>query len=72
MFFRAAVDYNVDLGSSVYIGDDVRDMEAARNAGLQGVFVGNSDASLGDLCVPTFHNLMASSDFLKNFYRDNK
>jgi len=35
LILRAARDWNVDLGASILIGDDDRDIEAARRAGVR-------------------------------------
>jgi D-glycero-D-manno-heptose 1,7-bisphosphate phosphatase len=36
LILRAAQDWHVDLGASILIGDDDRDIEAARRAGVRG------------------------------------
>lgn len=45
LILRAAQDWNVDLASSFLVGDDERDIEAARRAGVRAVKM----ASDGDL-----------------------
>ncbi|MDX1607677.1 MAG: HAD family hydrolase [Candidatus Spechtbacterales bacterium] len=35
LIFRAAEENNIDLGSAIYIGDEERDMEAAKAAGCR-------------------------------------
>ncbi|MDZ4164700.1 MAG: D-glycero-beta-D-manno-heptose 1,7-bisphosphate 7-phosphatase [Smithellaceae bacterium] len=39
MLFRAAREFNVDLGKSYMIGDTARDMEAAAAVGVKGILV---------------------------------
>ena len=39
MFFYASKKYNIDLSKTIYIGDDIRDMEAAYNANCKGVYI---------------------------------
>lgn len=41
MFFEASRDFNFRLDKTIYIGDDVRDCEAAYNAGTNCVYVGD-------------------------------
>lgn len=62
MLLKAAEELNLDLGSSYMVGDTMRDMEAARNAGVRGVLVktgyGGSDGS-GE------HSFQTASDVLE-------
>jgi D-glycero-D-manno-heptose 1,7-bisphosphate phosphatase len=39
MILRAAREMNLDLSTSYMIGDTRQDIETARNAGVQGIFV---------------------------------
>lgn len=45
MLIQAAQDHNLDLAQAVFIGDDEKDMEAARRAGCRGLMV-NVDQTL--------------------------
>jgi len=42
MFIDASTKWNIRLDKSVFIGDDIRDCEAAYNAGSASIFIGNS------------------------------
>ena len=39
LFLKAAQDFNIDLSSSVMVGDSARDIEAAQNAGCKKAFL---------------------------------
>jgi D-glycero-D-manno-heptose 1,7-bisphosphate phosphatase len=41
LLYRAAVDYNIDLRSSIFIGDSQTDVQAARAAGCRPVLLGS-------------------------------
>jgi len=43
MIKRAALDLNIDLSSSILIGDKASDMEAARHAGVTGHLFASGD-----------------------------
>jgi histidinol-phosphate phosphatase family protein len=43
MLLRAALDLDLDLGSSIFVGDKETDMEAARRAGVRGVLFKGGD-----------------------------
>jgi D-glycero-D-manno-heptose 1,7-bisphosphate phosphatase len=55
LFYRAAEDFNIDLGRSIFIGDSQTDVLAARAAGCRPILVG-----------PGLHNGSDSSDWMKN------
>jgi D-glycero-D-manno-heptose 1,7-bisphosphate phosphatase len=46
LIYKAAVDFNIDLSQSVFIGDSETDVQAARNAGCRPVLF-NSGLSTG-------------------------
>lgn len=46
MFFEAAVKYSIRLNRTLYIGDDLRDLEAANNAGCGMVLLTNKPINL--------------------------
>lgn len=59
MILQASADMNIDLSGSFFIGDSLRDMEAARQAGVTSILVGTGEASeddgvLADFAVRTF------------------
>lgn len=39
MLLRAATEHDIDLAASVVVGDDIKDMELAKNAGCKGILV---------------------------------
>jgi D-glycero-D-manno-heptose 1,7-bisphosphate phosphatase len=43
MLLRAIADFGLDLGRTVMIGDQERDLEAARRAGIAGVLFSGGD-----------------------------
>jgi histidinol-phosphate phosphatase family protein len=46
MFYAASKDFQVRLDKTLYIGDDVRDCEAAYNAGMKSLFIGDDSQLL--------------------------
>ena len=63
MFYSASKEFNIRLDKTIFIGDDIRDCEAAYNAGLKSVFLG-VDSALNDL--PEKHKPLYSSTKLSN------
>ena len=62
LFFRAALDFGIDIGRSYMIGDRISDLEAGKNAGCRQGFLVDSfyfdehaprARAAGFLCVPT-------------------
>ncbi|MBE7559594.1 HAD-IIIA family hydrolase [bacterium] len=53
MFFTAAGRHHIDLAGSIYVGDRLLDLEAARAAGCKFVFVGTE--SLPAAVTPPEH-----------------
>jgi D-glycero-D-manno-heptose 1,7-bisphosphate phosphatase len=54
LLFSAAADFNIDLGRSIFIGDSLTDVQAARAAGCKPVLLGaalhaDADSSQGDV-----------------------
>lgn len=41
MFYKASKKWSIRLDKTVYIGDDPKDMEAAKNAGCWGIYLGS-------------------------------
>ena len=60
MFFDASRKYTINLSKSIYIGDDIRDMEATENANCKGVFF-NASHKLSYIKKNTFKNLLLQS-----------
>ena len=46
MFYAASKDFQVRLDKTLFIGDDVRDCEAAYNAGMKSLFIGDDSQLL--------------------------
>ena len=55
LFYRAAQDFNIDLGRSIFIGDSQTDVLAARAAGCRPILLG-----------PGLRNGSDSSDWMKD------
>ena len=64
MILQAAVKYNIDLSQSYMVGDDMRDVNAGRNAGCIPVFLTNDKPVEGMNNIETFANLQ---DFTEHF-----
>ena len=63
MFYSASRDFNIRLDKTLFIGDDLRDCEAAFNAGVKSIFLGDSSklTSLEDKKKPIFSSIKLSS-----------
>lgn len=66
MLLRAAKDFNIDLSSSYFIGDDERDIEAGKRAGVQtiGVATGKGLRTAKTLPDYFFNDLGEAADFI--------
>jgi len=64
LILKAAQKYNIDLSQSYMVGDDMRDINAGRNAGCIPVFLTNNKPVEGMLNIKTFANLL---DFTEQF-----
>ena len=65
MMFDAAKKYDIDLSNSFLVGDSWKDMEAARNAGCEGILVKasyNKDVT----CSRSVENLAEAIDIIMN------
>ena len=60
MFFDASKKYMINLSKSIYIGDDIRDMQASENANCKGVFF-NDSHKLSYIKKNIFKNLLLQS-----------
>jgi histidinol-phosphate phosphatase family protein len=67
MFYAASKDFQVRLDKTLYIGDDVRDCEAAYNAGMKSLFIGDDSQllNLRDVQKPIYSSSKLS-DILPN------
>ena len=76
MFFYASKKYNIDLSKTIYIGDDIRDMEAANNANCKGIHISpkknfyNSEADLKKCIICTSQNIKLIEDKICSFYEN--
>lgn len=72
MFHTASKDHHLRLDKTIYIGDDVRDIEAAYSAGCNSIFLSpdrNSVLDHGDLQPDhRSYNLNDSIPFIESFY----
>ena len=57
MILKAAQKYNIDLSRSYMVGDDMRDVNAGKNAGCIPVFLTNGKPVEGMNDIKTFTNL---------------
>lgn len=64
MLLQAQKEFNIDLQHSVFIGDNLSDMQAGKNAGVGRLFLIGADKS-GDFYT-TFANLKEANDFFKD------
>lgn len=65
LFLKAAADFNIDLASSYMIGDGIRDVEAAHNAGCKAVYLGKDP--LPDGCKA--ERFLSLADFVKRLIK---
>ena len=56
LFLKAAKDFNIDLSASYMVGDGLRDVEAAHNAGCRAVYIGSDPLPEG-VQAECFHDL---------------
>ncbi len=64
LIFKAAEKYNIDLLQSYMVGDDMRDVNAGKNAGCIPIFLTNDIQVEGMNNIKTFSNLL---DFTEKF-----
>jgi len=58
MLLKAKEEFDIDLDSSVMIGDKKSDVEVAKNAGVKTkVFIGDTKESLADYCITSIREL---------------
>ena len=76
MFFQASRECALRLDQTLFIGDDIRDCQAAYNAGCGSIFVGNSDELkiLSQKEQPIFSTIKLNecvSNIIKHFNYNN-
>jgi heptosyltransferase-2 len=64
MAIKARMDYNIDLRSSIVIGDKDSDMELARNIGAEPLFVSTGKQTTSHLAVREFGSLKEVVDYI--------
>jgi len=64
LIFKAAEKYNIDILQSYMVGDDMRDINAGKNAGCIPIFLTNDIQIEGMNNIKTFANLL---DFTEQF-----
>lgn len=71
MFLRCEREHQLDLRHVIYIGDDPRDMQAAKNAGSHGLFLHNDDDDIPsvDASLGTVSQLTDAVDDIIAFYQ---
>lgn len=73
MFYEASKDFNIQLGNTLYIGDDERDCEAAQNAGCGMVYLINGtpaeeEIRMGRLPFIKTNNLLDKVDLINEIF----
>lgn len=68
MFYQVEKNHQLDMRKLVYIGDDPRDMQAAQNAGTQGVFVGEPEAGSELASLGQFAAVSDAIPVISDFY----
>ena len=72
MLFKASEEYFFRLDKTLFIGDDTRDCQTARNAGCQSIFIGNQKelSSLNDDELPMYssHSMLDAVDIISDYY----
>jgi phosphoglycolate phosphatase-like HAD superfamily hydrolase len=51
MFYLAANDHNFRLDHAIYVGDDLRDVYAAKNAGCRSLLISTSSSEFPDQII---------------------
>ena len=72
MLFSAAKKFNVLLPKSIFVGDDIRDSQAAISAGCHPILIGDGtheESGLNEL--GKFQNLMVAFETITEFYKNN-
>lgn len=76
MFFSVSAEFDIRLDKTIYVGDDIRDCQAAYNAGCQSIFLGEREeiANLKDEEMPlgTFPTMLESLNLIREFYTNNQ
>ncbi len=71
LFLKVSHDFQLCLSQTWYIGDDPRDMQAARNAGCRGLFLGSPDEltqSLQEFIDLASIDMASLTDFIAKEY----
>ena len=75
MFFSASKKYKFRLDQVIYIGDDIRDVEASNNAGCNSILIDNKfvtkDTNNRIKQNKTFKNMSDAYNYINKFYTSN-
>jgi histidinol-phosphate phosphatase family protein len=71
LFYKCSDNFNLRLNKVLYIGDDIRDCFAAKNAGSRCLFVGNKKDTINTEFEnrDNFLNIYEALTVIKNFYK---
>lgn len=73
MIYKAVKDYNIDISKSLFVGDQVTDMYAGKNAGIQELFLVTTWMYKGELYIPddlsNVHLVDSLSEIIKFYQR---
>jgi D-glycero-D-manno-heptose 1,7-bisphosphate phosphatase len=71
MFFLASTEFDIRLDKIIYIGDDLRDCQAAYNAGCKSIFLGRpqeiKSLSAEEMPIGSFNSLLNALDLIRDF-----
>ena len=76
MFYQASHKYKFRLDKVLYIGDDLRDCQAAFNSGCKSILISNKVPDLYDNSIKPlgiFRNILLASKTIDDYYqKENK
>jgi len=76
LFFEASKDWLFRLDKALYIGDDARDCQAAKNAGCKCIFLGTEDElkdlDKEELPIAIHANLFDAIPIIKDYYKETQ
>ena len=75
MFYEVSKKYNINLSKTIFIGDGIRDMQAAQNANCKGIFYSekykkNDISSLKKTVLLSSKNINLIEKKITSFYED--
>lgn len=73
LFFAASKKYNLNLSQCIYIGDDIRDCQAAYNAGSNSIFLGKKEEikllNKKQYPLGVFKDMYKATNLINKFYK---